>query len=175
MLSIAAIIIVCWWLPGSVVSVQLRILLSRGSECLSDYPRWMFKKNSMEFFVGLQSYLYYCYSGCTLKSHDYLLFPECSMVTWPCYVTLAYSVPILPFTPLYTWVFEMCGEPFSYSRFLQQIWLLGSLSSMLSNKKDLLTSSLRWSLLAPASISCILQALLAYVSRHLINSHWPFC
>ena len=134
----------------------------------------MFKKNSMEFFVGLQSYLYYCYSGCTLKSHDHLLFPECSMVTWPCYVTLAYSVPILPFTPLYTWVFEMYGEPFSYSRFLQQIWLLGSLSSMLSNKKDLLTSSLRWSLLAPASISCILQALLVHVSGHLVNFHWPF-
>ena len=56
-------------------------LLSRGSECLSDHPRWMFKKNSMEFFVGLQSYLYYCYSGYTLKSHDHLLFPECSMVT----------------------------------------------------------------------------------------------
>ena len=49
-------------------------LLSRGSECLSDHPRWMFKKNSIEFFVGLQSYLYYCYSGCTLKSHDHLLF-----------------------------------------------------------------------------------------------------
>ena len=58
-------------------------VLSRGSECLSDHPRWMFKKNSMEFFVGLQSYLYYYYSGCTLKSHDHLLFPECSMVTWP--------------------------------------------------------------------------------------------
>ena len=57
-------------------------MLSRGSECLSDHPRWMFKKNSMEFFIGLQSYLYYCYSGCTLKSHDHLLFPECSMVTW---------------------------------------------------------------------------------------------
>ena len=35
-------------------------------------------------------------------------------------MTLAYLVPILPFTPLYTWVFEMRGEPFSYSRFSQQ-------------------------------------------------------
>ena len=60
---------------------MINIVLSRGSECLSDHPRWIFKKNSMEFFVGLQSYLYYCYSGCTLKSHDHLLFPECSMVT----------------------------------------------------------------------------------------------
>ena len=39
-------------------------------------------------------------------------------------MTLAYSVFILPFTPLYTWVFEMHGEPFSYSRFSQQIVLL---------------------------------------------------
>ena len=61
--------------------LDLRWVLSKGSECLSDHPRWMFKKNSMEFFVGLQSYLYYCYSGCTLKSHDHLLFLECSMVT----------------------------------------------------------------------------------------------
>jgi len=76
----------------------------------------------MEFFLGLQSYLYYCYSGCTLKSHDHLLFPECSMVTWPCHITLAYSVPILPFTPLYTWVFEMHGKPFSYSRFSQHYY-----------------------------------------------------
>ena len=60
---------------------MINIVLSRGSECLSDHPRWMFKKNSMEFFIGLQFYLYYCYSGCTLKSHDHLLFPECSMVT----------------------------------------------------------------------------------------------
>ena len=52
--------------------------------------------------------------------YGHLTFLECSMVTWPCHVTLAYSVPILPFTPLYTWVFEMRGEPFSYSRFSQQ-------------------------------------------------------
>jgi len=60
---------------------SIKVLLSRGSECLSDHPRWMFEKNSIEFFVGLQPYLYYCYSGYTLKSHDHLLFPECSMVT----------------------------------------------------------------------------------------------
>ena len=26
---------------------------------LSDHPRWMFKKNLMEFFIGLTYYLYY--------------------------------------------------------------------------------------------------------------------
>jgi len=35
---------------------------------LSDYPRWMFRKNLIEFFVGLDNYLYYFTSDCTLKS-----------------------------------------------------------------------------------------------------------
>ena len=48
---------------------------------LSGYPRWIFRKNSMEFFIGLQPYLYYYYSGCTLEFHDHMSFPECSMVT----------------------------------------------------------------------------------------------
>jgi len=34
---------------------------------LSDHPRWMFKKNSIEFFIGLDYYLYYFYSSCTLS------------------------------------------------------------------------------------------------------------
>ena len=53
---------------------------------LSNHPRWIFKKNLMEFFVGLQPYLYYYYSGCTLESHNHMFFPECSMITWPCHV-----------------------------------------------------------------------------------------
>jgi len=28
---------------------------------LNDYSRWMFRKNLMEFFVGLLDYLYYFY------------------------------------------------------------------------------------------------------------------
>jgi len=48
---------------------------------LSNHPRWMFKKNSMEFFVGLLFYLYYYYSSCTLESHNHMFFPECSMIT----------------------------------------------------------------------------------------------
>ena len=37
--------------------------------------------------IGLQPYLYYYYSGCTLESHGHMSFPECSMVTCPCHVT----------------------------------------------------------------------------------------
>jgi len=33
---------------------------------LSDYPRWMFRKNLIKFFIGLVYYLYYFYSGCMM-------------------------------------------------------------------------------------------------------------
>ena len=85
---------------------------------LSDHPRWMFKKNSMEFFAGLQPYLYYYYSGCTLESHDHMFFPECSMITWPCHVIWLYWVPTLFISLFYCmlWGFglsvQMHGKPF---------------------------------------------------------------
>ena len=47
----------------------------------------MFRKNLIEFFIGLDSYLYYFYSGCTISPWSHAL-PECSMITWPCHMTL---------------------------------------------------------------------------------------
>ena len=85
---------------------------------LSGHPRWMFRKNSMEFFVGLQPYLYYYYSGCTLESYGHMSFLECSIVTWPCYVTwltkslsclCLYSYCVLGDFSLSV---QMCGKPF---------------------------------------------------------------
>jgi len=46
----------------------------RAVMALSDHPRWMFRKNSMEFFIRLSYYLYYFTSGCTLKSHSHKSF-----------------------------------------------------------------------------------------------------
>ena len=84
---------------------------------LSNYPRWMFKKNLMEFFVGLQPYLYYYYSGCTLESHDHML----SRMFYN-HLTLShdltYWVPTLFIFLLHCmlWGFglsvQMCGKPF---------------------------------------------------------------
>jgi len=54
-----------------------------------------------------------------------------------------------------------------------RIWLLGSSSLMSSNEGNLLTFISRWSSLASASTSRILRTLLAYVSGHLVTSHWP--
>ena len=87
---------------GNLVSGDL-VITDWSADCyqwtvnvLSNHPRWMFKKNSMEFFVGLQPYLYYYYSGCTLESHNHMFFSECSMITWPCHVIwLTESPPYL--------------------------------------------------------------------------------
>ena len=64
---------------------------------LSDHPRWMFKKNSIEFFIGLDFYLYYFYSGCTL-SH---VLPECSMIIWPCHATWVTATSSVTFILMY--------------------------------------------------------------------------
>ena len=48
---------------------------------LSDHPRWMFKKNLIEFFVGLDYYLYYFYSGYTATSLRSHVPPECSTIS----------------------------------------------------------------------------------------------
>ena len=61
-------------------------LLAWSCEDFRAQPRWLFRKNLMGFFIGLQSYLYYNYSGCTLQSHNHMSFPECSMIIWPCHV-----------------------------------------------------------------------------------------
>jgi len=41
---------------------------------LSDHPRWMFKKNSMEFFVRLDYYLYYFTVAVLLLVHNHMFF-----------------------------------------------------------------------------------------------------
>jgi len=41
---------------------------------LSDYPRWMFKKNLMGFFLGLDYYLYYFTVAVLLLVHDHMFF-----------------------------------------------------------------------------------------------------
>jgi len=58
---------------SSSISLQRKLMgcYRRTVIVLSDHPRWMFRKNSMEFFVGLNYYLYYFTSGCTLKSHSH--------------------------------------------------------------------------------------------------------
>ena len=41
---------------------------------LSDHPRWMFRKNSIEFFVGLVYYLYYFTVAVRLLVHNHMFF-----------------------------------------------------------------------------------------------------
>ena len=41
---------------------------------LSDHPRWIFKKNSIEFFVGLDYYLYYFTVAVLLLVYNHMFF-----------------------------------------------------------------------------------------------------
>jgi len=41
---------------------------------LSDHPRWMLKKNLIEFFLGLDYYLYCFTVAVLLLVHDYMFF-----------------------------------------------------------------------------------------------------
>ena len=41
---------------------------------LSDHPRWMFRKNLIEFFIGLGYYLYYFIVVVQLLVHDHMSF-----------------------------------------------------------------------------------------------------
>ena len=41
---------------------------------LSDHPKWMFRKNSMEFFIGLVYYLYYFIVAVRLLVYDHMSF-----------------------------------------------------------------------------------------------------
>ena len=77
----------------------------------------MFKKNSIEFFVRLQPYLYYYYSGCTLESHNHMSFPKCSMTTWPCHMIWLTKSPLfISLLHCMLWGFELSvqihGKPF---------------------------------------------------------------
>ena len=51
----------------AALSLEEAVCYRKAIIALSDHPRWMFRKNSIEFFVGLQHYLYYYYSSCTLS------------------------------------------------------------------------------------------------------------
>ena len=69
---------------------------------LSDHPRWMFKKNSMEFFVVLGYYLYYSTVAILLWVHNRMSFQNVlwspDFVTWYDYLS-SHTIYIL--TPLY--------------------------------------------------------------------------
>ena len=119
---------VCWVMAWTCViraPNRKRLPCYQGTvSVLSGHPRWIFRKNSMEFFVGLQPYLYYCYSGCTLGSHDHMSFPECSMVTWPCHVTFwltksLFCLLLRCMLGILSLGVQGAWETFSYSRFSQ--------------------------------------------------------
>ena len=100
------------------ITSHLHICYQGTVNVLSSHPRWMFRKNLMEFSLDCSPTYTYYYSGCTLESHGHMSFPECSVVTWPCHVTwltkslsclCLYSIVCLE---ILVWVFRCVGNLF---------------------------------------------------------------
>ena len=62
--------------------VALMVVIAK----LKDHPRWMFRKNLMEFFIGLLDYLYKFYRGYTTTNPQSHVLLEYSTITWPCHM-----------------------------------------------------------------------------------------
>jgi len=56
------------------VFILTRYCYWRAVIALSDHPRWMFRKNSMEFFVVLSYYLYYFTVAILLRVQNHMFF-----------------------------------------------------------------------------------------------------
>ena len=86
---------------------------------LSDHPRWMFKKNSMGFFVGLDYYLYYFTVAVLLLVHDHVSFQNIlwspDLIIWSNYLS---SLLFISRPYCMTWDFglsaQMCGKIFPF-------------------------------------------------------------
>ena len=64
------------------VTVGYRVLLlSLSREDFKDHPRWMFRKNSIEFFIGLLDYLYKFYRGYATTNPRSCVLLEYSTIT----------------------------------------------------------------------------------------------
>ena len=75
----------------------------------------MFKKNSMEFFIRLDYYLYYSYSGYTTISSWSHVLPECSIITWSCHVIWLPKLPCyLYLNPFVQLSAQICGILFPF-------------------------------------------------------------
>jgi len=117
--------------------------------------RWMFKKNSMEFFIGLDYYLYYSYSGCTTISPWSYVLLECSMITWPCHmIWLPKFLCCLYLNPFVWLSAQMHRNLFSFWGSYNNILSSSSLWTLLSFQ-----TSLFFLISNPIHGSCLLFAL----------------
>ena len=103
----------------------------------------MFKKNSMEFFIGLDYYLYYFTVAVLLLVHDHMLFQNVlwspDLVTWPDFLS-SHAIYIL--IPLYDLRF-LLWEPQTGKRF-PYIWTLNPKPQSIQWSKDIKRVGTQW-------------------------------
>jgi len=93
----------------------LDLLVITKSWQLKDYSRWVFRKNSMEFFAGFDYLLILLYKWlCSTITRSHVL-PECSMITWPYHVIWllnSHAIYIFAFVDVGDQMFKCAGNSF---------------------------------------------------------------
>jgi len=78
---------------------------------LMDHSRWVFRKNSMEFSVGLNYLLILLYKWLYTTSPRSHVLLECSTITWPCYMIWLHKFPCYLYLFFIVWP-DICDQVF---------------------------------------------------------------
>ena len=90
---------------------------------LKDHSRWVFRKNLIEFLIGLTTYLYYFYKWLYTTSPWSHVFLECSTITCPCHVIWLLKFPYYLYLGCIVWL-DVCDQVFER---VGNLFLLGAL------------------------------------------------
>ena len=90
---------------------------------LKDHSRWVFRKNSIELFIGLTIYLYYFYKWLYTTSPRSHVFLECSTITCPCHMIWLLKFPHYLYLVCIIWL-DICDQVFEC---MGNLFLLGAL------------------------------------------------
>ena len=90
---------------------------------LKDHLRWVFRKNSIEFLIGLTTYLYYFYKWLYTTSPWSHVFLEYSVITCPCHVIWLLKFPCYLYLVYIVWL-DVCNQVFECMGNLFLLWAL---------------------------------------------------
>ena len=103
---------------------------------LRDYSRWVFRKNSMEFSIGLNYLLILLYKWLYTTSPQSHVLLECSMITCPSHVIWLHKFPCYLYLVFIVWL-DICDQVFEH---MGNFLLLGALITLTWSKRDILST-----------------------------------
>jgi len=104
---------------------------------LKDHLRGMFRKNSIEFLIGLTTYLYYFYKWLYTTSPWSHVFLEYSTITCPCHVIWLLKFSRYLYLVCIVWL-DICDQVFEHMGNLFLLWALITLAHPKSSTNSVL-------------------------------------